>query len=79
MDNEIKLGSIDAKCPNCGNNFAYCPSIAKLKCDNCGTTKEIELTKNEVKKPYNDIDDSKLLKWQNLNKIIKDYQQYFCQ
>ena len=71
MLNQIKLESVDAKCKNCGNNLRYSPEVHKLKCEKCGSTKEIEATYLNEKKPYDNLDDSELNDWQKLEKVIK--------
>ena len=71
MDNAIRLQSIDAKCPNCGNTLKYSPNDSTLKCESCGSKEEVEFSALNEKQPYEDINDDNLLAWQQQNKYLK--------
>lgn len=49
----INLSTSTHKCPSCGAAFHYSPTVKKLLCDHCGTTKEI-CAKPQIEIPYTD-------------------------
>lgn len=71
MNNAIRLQSIDAKCPNCGNSFKYSPNDEALKCDSCGSGKEIKFSTLNKKQSCDNVNDDNLLVWQKQNKYLK--------
>lgn len=70
-DDSVKLETIDGKCENCGNNLKFSPNDGCLKCEKCGSEKKVTFSENNVKLPYDDVDDEALGEWQDKNKYIK--------